>query len=182
MQNINSGTTPSQSQGMLPINSERTNINDMKRELMGFVRPLLSLNTRVCGLSMSGNNRGQLQFVVIADYDCSQRQQLLADLELFLQNNIPERLRTEFKLNIRYISLSKLCRQAFLMASGMSGILGKLYQIALYQLVCNAGFRKAADANGAHHAPDRPSLVKLHLQMSLSKILTNMKLKKHRGA
>ncbi|WP_257294575.1 hypothetical protein [Endozoicomonas sp. YOMI1] len=90
--------------GTSSVNPERTFIRAMKNELIKSVRDLLSSNARVCGLATSGNTRGQLQLIVTADYDCSQeeRQQLLTDVELFLQSNVPERLRTEFKLNIEY--------------------------------------------------------------------------------
>ncbi|WP_257281537.1 hypothetical protein [Endozoicomonas sp. ISHI1] len=85
--------------------SEKSIIRGMKIELMGIVPPLLSMNERVCGLGTSGKTRGQLQFEVTADFDCTQeeKRQIQAEVEGFLRENVPERLRNEFTLRIRYI-------------------------------------------------------------------------------
>lgn len=90
--------------GISSTNTEKNHINDMKKELMGLVGPLLWNNARICSLSTSGKTRDQLKFKVMADYDCSQeeRQMLLAEVERFMQDHIPQRLRNEFKITMVY--------------------------------------------------------------------------------
>lgn len=76
----------------------------MRRELLSFAGSMLWKNPRVCAVGTSGGTRGQLQLEVMADYNCSQeeRQQLSTYVERFLRENVPERLRNEFKLIIKY--------------------------------------------------------------------------------
>lgn len=89
--------------GLSSMNAEMINISDMKKELMGFVRPLLS-QAPVYALGTSGNSRGQLAFIVTADHNCTQneRQMLCSDVEHFWQDQVPKRLRNEFNLKIQY--------------------------------------------------------------------------------
>ncbi|WP_422448684.1 MULTISPECIES: hypothetical protein [unclassified Endozoicomonas] len=91
--------------GISSTNTEKRIISDMKDELIKLVGPLLWNNARICGLALTGKTRDQLKFKVTADYDCSpeEKRMLLAEIERFMQDNVPQRLRNEFKLVIDYI-------------------------------------------------------------------------------
>ncbi|WP_422135737.1 hypothetical protein [Endozoicomonas sp. ALD040] len=89
---------------ILSINSERSIVSGMRRELIDLVGSMLWKNRLVCAVGTSGRTRGQLQLEVMADYDCTQeeRQELSTYVERFLRENVPERLRNEFKVIIKY--------------------------------------------------------------------------------
>ena len=93
--------------GISARNPEMIKINHMREQILRLARPLLT-NPRVHALGTSGENRGQLELVVSADYDCNQqdRQLLLTEVEKVLQDEVPESLRSEFKLITKYNSLN----------------------------------------------------------------------------
>ncbi len=98
------GVASTDAAGTSSVDSERTLIRKMKSEITKSVGVLTYRNEHVWAVAAKGNTRGQLQLKLTATHDCSQeeRQQLLADVEFFLQNNVPQWLRNEFTLVIEY--------------------------------------------------------------------------------
>lgn len=98
------GVANTDAAGTSSVDSERALIMKMKNVITKSVGVLTYRNEHVCGVAAKGNTRGQLQLKLMVNHDCSQevRQQLLTDVEFYLQNNVPQWLRDEFTLVIEY--------------------------------------------------------------------------------